>query len=132
MPCRVSDALHLDTNPLNALLPFIQQTYHALTGATRILFSFNSLLIVSLISFLFLGSAVTVFIICPFFTDPDEYDECERAMDHYMTRTRTSDWPWVSVPAAVPIILVDRSCGGKDRDALSPHQEKQKHHRPHH
>ncbi|KAK7029772.1 hypothetical protein R3P38DRAFT_2931139 [Favolaschia claudopus] len=127
MPCRVSDALHPDVNPLNALLPFIQQTYHALTSTARILFSFNSLLIVSLISFLFLGCAVTVLIICPFFTEPDEYDDCERGIDYYMTRTRTSDWPWVSVPAAVPIILVDRSCfGGKD------HQEKQKHHRPHH
>ncbi|KAJ6574471.1 hypothetical protein B0H19DRAFT_1371523 [Mycena capillaripes] len=81
----------------------IQQTLHALATAASLLLSFESLVIASLLTFVFLGGALTVLVLWPILTERDDYDECERGL-YYADDDEDGRW----VAMAVPVILVDR------------------------
>ncbi|KAJ7669841.1 hypothetical protein DFH06DRAFT_1125254 [Mycena polygramma] len=85
----------------------IQEAINALATVTSLLLSFPSLIVVSFFTFLFLGGALTILVIWPFFADDperDEYDECESGL-YYADKDAEGRWTGV----AIPVIVVDRT-----------------------
>ncbi|KAF7369430.1 hypothetical protein MVEN_00272300 [Mycena venus] len=97
-----------------------------------LLLSFESLVLVSFLTFLFLGSTLCVLVLWPIITERDDYDydECERGL-YYADSGDLGDGKWMGV--AVPVILLDRN-GRTNRILLptSPQRKKDHHHGPHH
>ncbi|KAF7377188.1 hypothetical protein MSAN_00138300 [Mycena sanguinolenta] len=138
MPCGMLDALFALARPWlvrigvvvlaldSHLRSSIQWTLHAAALTASMLFSFESLVIVSFITFLFLGGTLSLLILWPLLaTEPDPYEDCESGL--YYTDSR--DRQWMSV--VVPVILVERN-GHRQLDGiLAPTSPHRKSDRPH-
>ncbi|KAJ7229314.1 hypothetical protein B0H12DRAFT_1147983 [Mycena haematopus] len=81
----------------------IQWTIHTVASTASLLLSFESFVIVSFFTFLFLGGTLSLLVLWPLITERDRYDDCESGV--YYTASR--DGQWMSV--AVPVILVERN-----------------------
>ncbi|KAJ7030699.1 hypothetical protein C8F04DRAFT_1112805 [Mycena alexandri] len=78
---------------------------HTISSVASALLSFESLVIVSLISFLFIGGALSVFFLWSIIAEGDDYDDCERGRAlYYAGEGVNGRW---AVGMAVPVILVD-------------------------
>lgn len=99
----------------------MQQTLHAVASTASLLLSFESLVIVSFITFLFLGAALCVLVLWPLIAEPDDYDACESGL--YYADGMDGRWSGM----AVPVIIVGRS--GRILVPTRPHRSTDK---PHH
>lgn len=113
MSCSVLTALYALINQwlasagasLLSLASTLRHIPHTAAAAARLLLSFESLVLVYLLSFAFLGGALTLLLFSDFWDkldDRDEYDDCENGV-YYDYAERDGRWMGV----AVPVILVD-------------------------
>ncbi|KAJ6452778.1 hypothetical protein C8R45DRAFT_1112798 [Mycena sanguinolenta] len=104
----------------------IQWTLHAAASTASVLLSFESLVIVSFFTFLFLGGTLTLLILWPLLTtERDPYEDCENGL--YYTDTR--DGRWMSV--VVPVILVEQAGHGWTNGRLTASTSPRRDNRPH-
>ncbi|KAJ6534444.1 hypothetical protein DFH09DRAFT_1369814 [Mycena vulgaris] len=111
MPCGMLDAIYAFVHSwlasvgssLTALRHTIQQAPHVIASAASILLSFESLIIVSFLSFAILGSALSALLVWYILCERDDYDDCENGL-YYADWDRDEQW----VGVAVPVILVGR------------------------
>jgi len=96
----------------------LRSALHIVASTASVLLSFESLVVVSFLTFLFLGGTLAILVLWPIIieSDRDDYDDCERGVYY----AESGDGKWVGVGVAVPVILVDRNRRGKMDRILVP------------
>ncbi|KAJ7763054.1 hypothetical protein B0H16DRAFT_1528700 [Mycena metata] len=111
MPCIFPDAPHALTHArLGELGNHLGHALQTISSVASALLSFESLVVVSLIVFLFLGGALSMFFLWSIITESDDYDDCERNTGRGIYYTaEDGHGRWLALGMAVPVILVDRN-----------------------